>query len=200
MNQMLKMMMVKGAGSQAAVTLYDPDRSTKVSAYFFEISWSASSGATNYRIDVSTDNFSTFISGYNDKSLGSSATSTTIAGLSANTYYYVRVRAVGSGTSANSNTISLYTMFQPPYWYQTSAGFVSWYNTYGPPYPDYHRIIIDDAVDAIATYENPAGQNYQGFDIHYDHDSLHAKVYAQRDGIWETRNYCEYTWTRGVDY
>lgn len=85
---------------------------SNVGALSFTANWSASasSGISDYRLDVSTSSdFSSFVSGYENLSVGT-GTSTSVTGLNPNTTYYYRVRAVGSGgTSANSNTINLTT-------------------------------------------------------------------------------------------
>src|SRR5690606_14288984 len=75
----------------------------------FTANWTAVSGATSYRLDVSTvSNFSSYVSGYQNLSV--SATSKSVTGLSANTTYYYRVRARNSGgTSGNSGTITTKT-------------------------------------------------------------------------------------------
>ena len=74
----------------------------------FTANWNSSSGATGYRIDVSTSStFSTLV--VNNYELGNS-TAANVTGLSANTTYYYRVRAYnGSGTSGNSGTINVTT-------------------------------------------------------------------------------------------
>lgn len=76
----------------------------------FDANWNASIGATSYRLDVSTSNiFASFVAGYNDLNVGNVLT-TTVTGLTANTTYYYRVRAVNAaGVSGNSNTITLAT-------------------------------------------------------------------------------------------
>jgi hypothetical protein len=83
---------------------------TGVSGSSFTANWSSSSGATGYRLDVSTNSsFSSYVSGYQDLDVGN-VLSRTVTGLSANTTYYYRARAYSSGgTSGNSNTISLTT-------------------------------------------------------------------------------------------
>jgi hypothetical protein len=76
----------------------------------FTANWNASSGATNYFLDVATSN--TFGTGivHSNTSVGN-ATSYTVSGLTASTTYYYRVRANNSaGTSSNSDVITATTM------------------------------------------------------------------------------------------
>lgn len=74
----------------------------------FTARWSTVTGATSYLLDISTDNFATFIAGYNAKS--TTALSEVVTGLVAGTAYQYRVRATnGVGTSANSSTITATT-------------------------------------------------------------------------------------------
>ncbi|MFZ6012134.1 MAG: ELWxxDGT repeat protein [Bacteroidota bacterium] len=81
---------------------------TSVTQTSFTATWNASIGATSYRLDVSTDNFSSFVTGFNNKTV--SGTSDNVTGLSAGTTHQYRVRAVsGVGTSANSSTITQIT-------------------------------------------------------------------------------------------
>lgn len=69
----------------------------------FQLSWAAVTGATDYALDISTDNFSTLVSGYSNKLLGN-VTSTSVTGLSNGTTYQSRIRAINSaGASINSN-------------------------------------------------------------------------------------------------
>jgi sugar lactone lactonase YvrE len=76
----------------------------------FTAAWSGVSGATGYRLDVSADSsFGSFVTGYQDLDVGN-AVSVAISGLSANTTYYYRVRAIdGAGAGADSGTIKVIT-------------------------------------------------------------------------------------------
>ena len=83
---------------------------SSISSSSFNANWSASSGASSYRVDVSTvSNFASFVSGFNNASTSSLALSVT--GLTANTTYYYRVRAANAAGSAsgNSNVITVTT-------------------------------------------------------------------------------------------
>jgi uncharacterized repeat protein (TIGR01451 family) len=83
---------------------------TNVTSSSFTSNWSSSSGATGYRLDVSTDSlFSSYVSGYQDLDVGNML-SRSVTGLNAETPYYYRVRASNAGgTSGNSNTINVTT-------------------------------------------------------------------------------------------
>jgi trypsin-like peptidase/fibronectin type III domain protein len=86
---------------------------TFVASYSFRASWRSVSGATGYTLDVATNNsFTSYVPGYQNLNVGN-VLSRTVAGLSASTIYYYRVRAYnGSGTSSNSNVVSV-TTFPP---------------------------------------------------------------------------------------
>jgi len=67
-------------------------------------------GATGYRLDVSTSNlFSSFVPGFQNLDVGN-VTNRTVTGLTPKTDYFYRVRAYNTGgTSANSNVIKAKT-------------------------------------------------------------------------------------------
>jgi len=87
---------------------------TSVTSAGFQANWNASSGATSYRLDVSTSSgFATYVTGYQDLTVA--GTSQAVSGLTAETAYHYRVRAVNAaGTSGNSNTITVTTSTTPP--------------------------------------------------------------------------------------
>ena len=84
---------------------------TNIRANLFRANWNASTGATKYYLDVSTvSNFSSFVTGYNNKDVGNN-TYCDLSLLNRNTNYYYRVRAYNAGgSSVNSNDISLTTL------------------------------------------------------------------------------------------
>jgi hypothetical protein len=79
---------------------------TDVTPTSFVANWSASPGATNYFIDVSSSSdFAGFVAGYANLSVGN-VTSVTVTGLTFNTTYYWRVRAAGPGGASESSGIA----------------------------------------------------------------------------------------------
>jgi phosphodiesterase/alkaline phosphatase D-like protein len=83
---------------------------TTIACSSFEAKWTASSGAVNYYLDVSTvSNFASFVSGYNNLDVGL-VTAVNVSGLTTNTTYYYRVRAANvCGTSASSGVVTTTT-------------------------------------------------------------------------------------------
>ena len=88
---------------------------TNITFNSFTAHWSNVSGATGYRLDVSTTNhFTTYVPGYQDLDVGN-VTSYPVTGLNANTTYYYRVRAYnGCATSRNSNVKNVKTLACKP--------------------------------------------------------------------------------------
>lgn len=103
-----------GSVTTCAATTGTPGTPTAsaVSQTQFTASWTASStSGVNYILDVATDaGFTTFVSGYQAKNVGTTLTDN-VSGLSANTTYYVRVRANLAGCiSLNSSTLTITTL------------------------------------------------------------------------------------------
>lgn len=87
----------------------------------FKATWNSVGGVTKYYLDVSSlNNFSTFLSGYENKDVGN-VTSFLVYGLQPNAPYHFRVRAYNeAGSTANSNVLSVTTR-QNSQWIQTSG-------------------------------------------------------------------------------
>jgi hypothetical protein len=103
---------ISGNSNIGTVTLFSPPpapvskAATNISCNQFTANWNKSTGATAYFLDVSTDNFSTFISGYNNFNAGN-VTSYNITGLISGITYSYRVRAASACASQNSGTITV---------------------------------------------------------------------------------------------
>ncbi|HJS22991.1 MAG TPA: fibronectin type III domain-containing protein [Pyrinomonadaceae bacterium] len=105
------------SGTVTVITSTNPpsaptaNAATSITSNSFTANWNSSSGATGYRLDVSTSNsFITFVSGYQNLDVGN-VLSRSITGLTNSTLYYYRVRAYNAaGSSANSNTRTLSTL------------------------------------------------------------------------------------------
>jgi|GEM_PF-1148957 len=86
---------------------------TSVVSTGFTANWTAVSGASSYRLDVSADGFTTLVSGYNNLTV--SGITSIVTGLNPGTSYSYRVRSVNvSGSSANSNTTNTITLPSAP--------------------------------------------------------------------------------------
>lgn len=80
----------------------------------FTANWNSVQGATSYKLDVSSDGFTTLLPGYNGFTVASGL-SLPVTGLLEGTRYQYRVYAVsGSSVSASSNTIVATTILSAP--------------------------------------------------------------------------------------
>jgi hypothetical protein len=80
----------------------------------FKAGWNLISGADIYSLDVSEDDFSTFLSGYNGKVIPGNTTEEILTGLTTSTAYKYRLRSSNAtGISGNSNVVSVLTAAPP---------------------------------------------------------------------------------------
>ena len=92
---------------------------TSISQTGFTANWSEVTEADNYRLDVSDDDFATFLDGYNGKLI--STTSESISGLIAGASYSYRVRSENTtGESANSQIETVLLLPETPTMHATS--------------------------------------------------------------------------------
>jgi len=86
---------------------------TNITENSFVANWQLNKEATSYYLDVSMDNFNTFVPGYQNKSIGNFS-SYLIQGISSNANYQYRVRITnGIDVSDNSDTILVLTLANP---------------------------------------------------------------------------------------
>src|SRR5258708_1054149 len=105
-----------GLSASVSVTTQSPppvaNPAAAITTTSFQANWEASPAASGYELDISPDNFSSFLTGYNSKAI--SVLSDNVSGLSPNTSYQYQVRAVSTGVSGNSNSISVLTLADAP--------------------------------------------------------------------------------------
>ena len=108
-----------GASSNTISLVTTPAAPTAIAASSiqsanFIANWNSVAAAAGYKLDVSTANdFSSFVSGYQNKDVSNVTSS--IVNVSGGTAYYYRVKAYNTGgTSGNSNSITLTTIPSGP--------------------------------------------------------------------------------------
>jgi len=80
---------------------------TDLTTNSFRITWDSVATASGYELDVSTDNFATFVSGFENKPVAD--TTALVSGLLANTSYQYRLRSQGSCLSVQGDTVTVMT-------------------------------------------------------------------------------------------
>ncbi len=122
---------------------------TGISQTSFQVNWASSTGATGYFLDVSTSNtFGSFVTGYNNFSVGN-VTSYNVIGLTANQTYYCQLRAANSaGTSGNSNVIIALTIPPTPVAIAASSVFNSGFTANWNALVGLSNYFVDVASDA----------------------------------------------------
>jgi hypothetical protein len=126
----------------------------------FTANWGTSSGATGYRLDVSTDSgFGSFVSGYNNLDVGNVLTYPVTA-LSPGVTYHYRVRGYNTyGTSGSSNVVSQAIVLAAPLATAatdvTTVDFVATWEVDVSPEGFLLDVSIDDAfTDFLPGYDN----------------------------------------------
>ncbi|MFY0687501.1 MAG: VCBS repeat-containing protein [Cyclobacteriaceae bacterium] len=146
----------------------------------FDVNWPAVTGSAYYLVDVSTNNFLSFVPGYNDMVVY--GTDTIVFGLNMGSGYQVRARAVNvaDGQSSESATLSLETLPQIASWKNTSnitsTGFTLNWNE-SPGTDDY---LLDISVDTFQTF-------IAGYDQQAVQDLLHSVTGLQPATHYQAR-------------
>jgi hypothetical protein len=153
----------------------------------FTANWNPSPGAIAYYIDISTDNFITFVSGYNNVYAGN-VTSFNVAGLTNGIMYYYRVRSATGCFSGNSNAIS-----------QTTACPCTWNNsaTYTVSHTAGSTAPISKTITYNQTQSSLSGTSVCWITQNLGADHQGTSVYDPSDaaGGW----YWQFNRTQGYD-
>ncbi|MEQ6168167.1 fibronectin type III domain-containing protein [Ekhidna sp. MALMAid0563] len=103
---------------KTALTLPDAPQALSPSSITqtgFIAQWEEMSGVIEYRLDVSSDDFITFLTGYNSRQISAESTSHEVSGLDEATNYQYRVRAINAtGPSSNSDSQGALTIPETP--------------------------------------------------------------------------------------
>ncbi len=156
----------------------------------FKANWISSQGADGYYLDLSIDpNFTNILSIYNNLNVGN-VTNYTLTNLTTNFTYYYRIRAFNiSGTSPNSNTMSVTIItgvennhFKTPSGFQLYQNYPNPFNpstmiTFDIPAGSFTRISIFDPIgEEIKLLLNKYLESGH-YEINFDASSLRSGIY-----------------------
>ena len=177
---------------------------TSVTSGGFTANWSGASGATGYRLDVSTNStFSTFVSGYQNLDVGN-VTSRAVSGLSAGSTHYYRVRAYNAGgTSGNSGTIAVTTAIANPCYGILNSNFEGGFSLAGNGYVANNWTEWEADPDVVIGYDETTlthgGTHSQRIRVWGGESGSEGGVY-QRVPVTAGQPYSVSVWTYAGDY
>ncbi len=136
---------------------------TDVQSTQFQVNWQNVPRTDTYFLDVSTDStFSTFLTGYNNRSTGN-VTSFTVENVQPLSRYFYRLRARNTNlnvTSVSSAIGSVNTPSRPPVMQPTTSITSSSFTVNWQPVAGIDRYIVDVATDSLFTKFLPGYENY----------------------------------------
>lgn len=165
----------------------------------FTARWNGVTGATGYRIDVSTvNNFATFVSGYNDLNVGN-VFSYNVTGLTCSTTYYYRVRATNAnGPSGNSGVI---TYSPSPYLHPLVTPTTSWqWHESNHGINDSRRYRVSISPGRLYTFKTGCGDGATAtYDTQlYLYNNNCALITSNDDGCSIPMNTSIINWSSGI--
>jgi hypothetical protein len=108
----LKGLFTVAVGPLLALDAPVPTAASAISHLGFTANWGAVNNATGYRLDVSSDNFATFLPGYQDLAVATPGIA--ITGLTALATYQYRVRATGTAPTSPTSIVTSVTLLAVP--------------------------------------------------------------------------------------
>jgi hypothetical protein len=155
-----------------ACTQHPTAWATYVASYSFAANWSSVTGATSYRLDVSTSSsFSTYVPGYHNLNVGN-VTRRSVTGLNPSTAYYFRVRAYRNAQPCPySQTVQVTTLSPtgPPVVITNPATYIASYSAtlngtvdpHGLPTAVYFQYGTTISYGLTTAIQSKTGDTYQ---------------------------------------